>query len=314
MSVETADSIVEQLQALAREYLDLKETAAVYAALLPIIQAADLPVAPLALTPDQARDKLESRVPLLQGVPLTFEAGAACELMVGLAHTLEEVPEHSTGQSLGRRAAARRIRRFLERGDLKASVLLRRVRAGNRAAVVALAEAWQLDADLLWRLAQHALTPALRAWQRQLAPLVGQVDWPQSTCFVCGAEALLGEWREPAAEKHLRCGQCGADWVSPLRQCAFCGNADDLTLGHIDCASQRSDRQVEICEACKGYLKVITTAAPIASTLLPVQDLATVHLDYAAQERGYVRGGQGIKISPVTVLTSVRSLAAAANN
>jgi FdhE protein len=47
--------------------------------------------------------------------------------------------------------------------------------------------------------------------------------------------------------------------------------------------------RVEVCDSCSGYLKVIATFDPTPPEMLAVADLATLHLDYIAQERGYVR-------------------------
>ena len=44
-----------------------------------------------------------------------------------------------------------------------------------------------------------------------------------------------------------------------------------------------------MCDECGGYLKVSAAFSPTPVELLPVEDLATVHLDYIAQERGYAR-------------------------
>ena len=308
MSVRTADPIIQHLQTLAQEHPDLREAAEVYAALLPILSAIDLQVAPVAITPDEARAKMESGVPLLQGVDLAFNDGAAGDLLARLAQALENVSEENE-EKPRRMASARQIVLLLEAGKLKAGALWRWVKAGDQAEVIAVAEAWQLDADLLWLLAQYSLTPALRKWARQLTPLVGRVEWPQSECFVCGAEVLFGELQGNGAEKHLRCGQCGADWGRRRMQCVFCGNEDHQTLSHLYFEAQRGARRVEVCDECQGYLKVITTFAPTPPELLLVQDLATVHLDYVAREHGYIRGGLRNKPSPATMSTSVRSSA-----
>jgi formate dehydrogenase maturation protein FdhE len=46
---------------------------------------------------------------------------------------------------------------------------------------------------------------------------------------------------------------------------------------------------VEVCNQCRGYLKVIVSFTPTPPQLLPVEDLATLHLDYIAEKHGYAR-------------------------
>ena len=143
---------------------------------------------------------------------------------------------------------------------------------------------------LLWMLAQYALKPALHAWRRQLAPLAEGIEWEEGYCFICGAEATLGELRENGQVMYLRCGQCGADWPFRRLRCIYCGNEDNGTLSCLYSEDQREKMRVEACDRCRGYLKVITSFSPTPPEMLPVEDIATLHLDYIAQERGYERG------------------------
>ena len=46
---------------------------------------------------------------------------------------------------------------------------------------------------------------------------------------------------------------------------------------------------MEACDRCRRYVKVIAAAAPTPADLLAVEDLATLHLDVIARERGYAR-------------------------
>ena len=290
MPAENENSVLQHLQTLVREYHEISEAAEFYAALLPVLNTIDLCAAPLDLPTDQARAKLESGTPLLQGINLPIDDEAARSLMVRMARALGNVHSGKT-KHLGRAEFARKIQRLAEEGKLKAGLMLQLASTGERDKVAALAVAWQVDADLLWLLGRHALTPPLREWARQLAPLVDETAWHQSRCFVCGAQALLGELQGNEAAKHLRCGQCGADWGGRRLQCAFCGNDSLQTFRYMYLEAPPNGRRVEACDQCKGYLKVIVTFDPTPPERLLIQDLATLHLDYIAQERGYVRGG-----------------------
>ncbi len=88
MAAKQTAPVVQHLQALARRYPDLEEAAAVYAALLPVVNEADLRVVPLALTPDEARAKPESGVPLLDGTELALDDALARQLLIRLARCL----------------------------------------------------------------------------------------------------------------------------------------------------------------------------------------------------------------------------------
>ncbi len=44
---------------------------------------------------------------------------------------------------------------------------------------------------------------------------------------------------------------------------------------------------MEVCEKCRGYLKVIAAFTPTPAELLPLEDFATIEMDFIARDRGY---------------------------
>lgn len=297
-SIDDHDPVAQRLCALAHESPDLKAAAQLYEAVLPVLRSADLRVAPVAMTPAEVRSKMEKGLPLLSDLDLELDAGAARELMLLLARAVEAIGEKSPWYTLllpwrrtsqKRNTAAGRIRLAIEERRLDPGALFPLITANERMLVAAAAQDLNLDPDLVWTLAQNALKPALREWCRQLTPLAEGVPWHKGSCFVCGAAATLGELQENDQVKHLRCGQCGADWTFRRLQCMYCGNEDQKTLGCLYQENRPEQRRVEVCERCKGYLKVIPAFAPAAVELLAIEDLETLPLDYIAQERGYER-------------------------
>ena len=179
----------------------------------------------------------------------------------------------------------------LEENKIDIGTLLTHNTAGERLNVESTARDLHLDPGLLWTLAQSALKPALHAWRRQLAPIGEGAHWEKGYCFICGAHATLGELQENAQALHLRCGQCGPDWQFRRLRCIWCGNEDHGRLSCLYSEDQLKKMRVEACDRCHGYLKVIASFFPTPPEMLPVEDLATLHLDYIAQEHGYERSG-----------------------
>ncbi|MCL5022711.1 MAG: formate dehydrogenase accessory protein FdhE, partial [Nitrospirae bacterium] len=254
----------------ARKSPDLLAAAQGYEAILPLLRDADLNAAPVSLTREEARRKLKGGLPLLHGLDLGLDAEGARALMLLLAGSLENSEKNGN---------ARLVRLALEEGRLDVCNLLSRTTAHENDAVRSAAEGLGLDPDFLRTLAENVLKPAFRAWRRQLMPLTQDSVWNRGDCPVCGASPVLGELRDNNLMKHLRCGRCGADWQFRRLQCLYCGNEDHRTLGFLYAEGEREKYRVEICEKCKGYLKVITTFAPTPPELLAVEDLATLHLD-----------------------------------
>jgi FdhE protein len=168
--------------------------------------------------------------------------------------------------------------------------LLGHVSDGDYPYLAARAEEQALDPHLLWTLAQSALKPILRAWCDELAPLVHTGgEWEKACCFICGAPASLGELQGNEQAKHLRCGQCGADWLIRRLKCIYCGTEDPSLLGILYPEGRRENVRVEVCDKCHGYLKVVARFAPASPEELAVEDLSTLYLDCLAQGRGYRR-------------------------
>ena len=105
------------------------------------------------------------------------------------------------------RTAARQIRLALKEDKFSIGDLLPYVAAGESGLVASAAQRLQLDAILMWTLAQNTLKPAMRAWCRQLTPLGAGDRWYQGYCFICGT----GRQRWVSSRKTLKLNTCGAD-------------------------------------------------------------------------------------------------------
>jgi FdhE protein len=275
---ENADPLVLRLRRLSQVSPDLREAAGIYEAVLLLLRDADLRPAVLPLTRDEARRKLEQGQPLLAGLDLELDSAAFRELTIQLAGAQERGNVN-----------AGRIRQALEENRLDVVSLLPDIAAGANDAVTAAARNLELDPGLLWTITQNALKPALRAWCRQATPLAAGVAWEKGTCLICGATATLAELQGNEQVRHARCSACGAGWRVRRLQCLFCGNSDHRSQRYFTVQGGLGGQRVEVCDRCFGYLKVINAFDPTPPELLPVEDLATLHLDYIARERGYRR-------------------------
>jgi FdhE protein len=290
--------MIQRLRALEKERPELKDTTRIYEAILPVLRDADLHTGVISLVASQAREKMTAGEPLLTGLDLELDGEAVQRLMIRLAAAVEAsrnkqkrpwmgLPGFATALDSGE--TARRVRSALETGKLDINEFLPHLAAGSRKQIDAAARGLDLDPNLVWTLAQNAMKPALRTWCRHLSPLAAGVSWHKDICFVCGTPATLAELQGNDQAKHLRCGACGADWQVRRMQCAQCGNEDHKTQHYLYAEGRRDTMRVEVCDACKGYIKVIASFSPSPAEMITIEDLATVHLDALAQEQGYVR-------------------------
>ncbi len=310
--MDTVVPVVRRLRGLAHGSPDLKEAAQCYESIVPLLSDADHLAKRVSITSEEACAKMERGQPLLHDLDLELDGQAVAGLMLRLARALETVPQRNrpSGQSRPlapasqrlseassnapiRTASAHKIRLAFEENRLDVRALLPHIFAGENSTITFLAQRAELDPGLVGALAQNAIKPALRVWCRQLAPLARGIRWDMGYCFICGAGATFGELQGNQQAKHLRCGNCGGDWPFPRLRCARCGNEDHRSLGYLYPENRREEMGIEVCSRCNGYLKIIAAFDPTPPEMLPVEDLATLHLDYIAQARGYTRGGTG---------------------
>lgn len=226
------DPIIRRLKTLAQDSPYLKDAVEVYEAILPLLRDTDIRVEHVALTPEQARSKMEKGLPLLHDLDLELDIQSVRGLMLQLARAIGKFGEgeqEGNGKTL-RASAASRIREALEADRLDIGGILLAVAAGERDMVTSAAQGTGLDSSLVWMLARNALKPAFRAWRRQLTPLAEGIPWYKGSCFICGADAILAELHGNTQVKHLRCSQCGADWPFPHYNACIAGTKITLRL------------------------------------------------------------------------------------
>jgi len=151
-------------------------------------------------------------------------------------------------------------------------------------------EGYSLDPAVLHMLLHISLAPF---YWKMVGALVRRTDLgqvPRGRCPVCGDLPVMGLLRPEEGLRVLECSLCGARWGFPRIMCPFCSTVDQDKLKYIF-AGEDQNRRVYLCDACGKYIKVSTPPSEKDEEfVLPLEDLATAHLDIAAEERGYERG------------------------
>jgi FdhE protein len=238
--------------------------------------------ASISLPADEARKKLGHGQYLLQDLELELDVPSIAGLLLQLA---------AAAAGAGESVDTARFSAWIRENEDDLGMILQDVLAGEGRLRSREYVHMGMDAGLFRILAKSALMPHMRAWARQLTPLSAGVSWKRNTCFVCGARPVLGELQGNGQALHLRCGLCGVDWEYSRLACVHCGNEDHRSREYLFPEPDHRMAHVEACTRCKTYLKVIPAFAPSPVDLLAVEDLSTVHLDQAAEERGYRRAG-----------------------
>jgi FdhE protein len=138
-------------------------------------------------------------------------------------------------------------------------------------------------------LAETALRPYLQLTAEKIQHEITHAV-SGAGCPVCGEPARLAVL-EDEGKKVMTCPRCLAHWNAKRVECAHCGNDDHKTIQFLTIEGDASS-QIQVCEKCTGYIKVIDTRQYLSKPSAAMLDLNTIHLDFVAQEQGYQAVGE----------------------
>jgi FdhE protein len=130
-----------------------------------------------------------------------------------------------------------------------------------------------------------SLRPFLARCAEALVQRVDFSEWRHGHCPYCGWEPDFAVIT-PGADRRLICGRCLGQWAFASLTCPFCAN-DDRSL--VTSFATRDGRyRVYACDVCKRYLKAYDARSAARPVMVAVDTIATLPLDAAAMQRGYV--------------------------
>jgi FdhE protein len=238
----------------------------------------------LSLPPRYLAAKLSRGVPALAGEPIPLP-------VANLTPTLFELCDALAAGGAGE--AATHIRESMDSGRLEAASLLNASLRRDQAALCTGAVHRGLSPDLMWLVAELAVSPFAHALQQMLFAGVGAGDlrealdgWNHGYCPACGSWPAVGE--VAGGHRTLRCSFCSCAWELETYACIYCQDSGE---GFVTAApdAERKDRRIEVCSSCGGYLKTIDVPELSPFPLLSISDIETTDLDVAAMEHGYGR-------------------------
>jgi FdhE protein len=266
-----------ELARLSQEKPVLAELAGRLSEFLAVIYAEPARVVVPSISQEAAAEKRSAGVPLLRDETLAIDFPAVKGRLQNLAAALEP---HRPDDALA-------LRKAIRSGELDVAELTSAVLAGQPQHLHERADALGLDTALTASLLALALFPDLVALRGGLEPLLAAGPWEQGYCPVCGSFPKLGEYRGLEQVRFLRCGLCAAQWQFPRLRCPGCGNGDHRQLSYLHVAGEEGKCRAATCEACRQYVKMVSTLGPLSPPMLLATDVATVHLDLLAAEQGF---------------------------
>lgn len=245
----------------------------------------------LSLPPKYLAAKLARGVPAFAGEPIPLPIPLLAPALVRFCDAL------AAG---GAGEAAVHIRDQIASGNMEAASLLSASLTRNQGAIRTGAAHRGLAPDLVWLIAELAVSPYVHALQhllfaegptpREASLTDALAGWGRGYCPACGSWPALAEvvFHSGGGHRTLRCSFCSSGWELPAYACVYCGQtgAEFVTAAPNE---ERKDRRVEVCSGCGGYLKTIDVDELSPFPLLSISDIETTDLDMAAMEHGYQR-------------------------
>jgi FdhE protein len=149
------------------------------------------------------------------------------------------------------------------------------------------AEESGLDKKVFSFFIQSSGKPSVEAGREQLRSKIDPETWLKGYCPVCGSLPSLSLLREEVGKRYLLCSYCGYEWRVDRLLCPFCSNKEQESLHYLSAEGEEAYR-IDLCEKCHQYIKTIDYRKLEESDPV-LEDLATLHLDILACQKGYKR-------------------------
>ena len=153
--------------------------------------------------------------------------------------------------------------------------------ASNYEAIEASAKAFNIDAPVLALLLHLSLRPSLLLIAQAVLEHLDLSLWNHGHCPVCGSAPRLADLSGEGGKRRLHCSLCETAWSYPRLRCPFCENDNRKELSYLRAENEEGLR-VDLCGRCNNYLKTMDLREIAGPIILPLDDVATWHLDIIA--------------------------------
>jgi len=152
-----------------------------------------------------------------------------------------------------------------------------------------LADGLKIDGEALALFTYSSINPSIVLNTDQLSTFLDkEASWEKGYCPICGSLpgfALL----EDEGKRSFFCSFCRHQWLAPRRFCPFCENREEKTLAYFF-SEEEKEYRVDVCEKCHKYIKTLDMRNTERIIYVPLEQVATLHLDIKAKEKGLESG------------------------
>jgi FdhE protein len=158
---------------------------------------------------------------------------------------------------------------------------------GSEQAIERAAAGRGLDKQIFTFLVRSSTLPSIEAGREQLRDEVDLESWRKVHCPLCGSLPALSLLKGEGGMRYSLCSYCGCQWRVDRLSCSVCGSKEQGAL-HYFCGEGEEAHRIDLCDACHHYIKTIDYRS-LEGSDPSLEDLATLHLDVVAVQKGYKR-------------------------
>jgi FdhE protein len=151
---------------------------------------------------------------------------------------------------------------------------------------------FNIDSVILKFLIFESVQPSLAANVKSIGNRIDLKNWLRGYCPICGSMPQISLLKDEG-QRFCLCSLCGFEWPSERLKCPFCENRDHNKL-HYFYAEGYEARRVDLCDNCHQYIKTVDARKLDYEPDLAIEDIATIHLDILASEKGFKRPAPGL--------------------
>ncbi len=279
---------IEQIERAARKLAELRPA---YADILTFYAGVfvaqeknkgEIALDPIQLSPETIAHRLQEGLPLVEVSKLRFDTAAGASLITQICRL---IATHGTEIQ----DSAEKIAEALDRREFEPQQLFKGLLEDQDAYLPTTADRIGVDRKHLAFIGYHSIQPAVELCAVQLAThLDTDTVRRRSGCPICGSTpglALLAH----EGRRVLCCSFCRHQWRAPRVFCALCENTRAGQL-HYFFSEEEKDLRVDVCDHCRQYLKSVDTRELTRPVFPPLEQVASLHLDMIAAEKGYASG------------------------
>lgn len=169
--------------------------------------------------------------------------------------------------------------RALEQGDVDIQKAVDAIIKGDASWFLHLSERHKIEPSLILFIFDTPLRPFFEELARRVEKDIIETWW-EPFCPICGRRSTVARMRQ--RKRYMVCTYCGVQYLVDLFLCVNCNNNDPTTMGFISFEASPG-YELNYCEKCKHYIKVLYEDRLKENIPQGLEDLLTRELDIKAE-------------------------------